>query len=320
MEQSGTQGRRWPRARATVAAGLSALAMVGVVACTAKGLPGPGRPGTPSTTTVPDAPATTLYGTPPLPDQLVAVGEDGVLAVVDRTTGERLAELADGESLGRGRHAIRRVRVSPEGDTAWFDARSRHGGHGRIYRVPTDGSADPVQVASGTYPDVSPSGSQLAFVRNGAVVVQGIVTDEELSWPQTGRITDLAWSIDGGLLWVRNGKELVWLDNVEDAGPQVVATAERGERLSLPVGGRFRDYGPASVLVSRGRHDPAPDAIVLRQGSEPTRNPATFGQQLDRSGHHTGWWSLVVTGGHTIRWSGSGGIGTIATGYTSADW
>lgn len=316
MGGSGTLCDRRRRARTAVVAGLSVLAAIGAVACTAKGLPG----GRPPTTTVPDAPATTLFGTPPLPDQLVAVGDDGVLAVVDRETGDRLAELAHGAALGSDKRPIRGVSVSPEGDMAWFDTRGRWGRGGRIYQVPTDGSADPVQVASGTYPEVSPSGAQLAFVGEGAVAVHGIITDEALSWPQTGRITDLAWTVDGtGLLWVRNGTELVWLDIAGEAEPQVIATVGAGESLSLP-GGRLDLGRSVSVQVSRGRHDPAPDTMVIRLDIEPTRFPAPLGRWLDRSSDDSGWWALVVTGSHTIRWTGSGGIGTIATGYTAADW
>lgn len=314
MGGSGSRRDRRSRTRTAVVAGLSVLAAIGAVACTAGGLPA----GRPPTTTVPDAPATTLYGTPPLPDQLVAVGDDGVLAVVHSGTGDRLVELAHGAAPGSHKRSIRGVSVSPEGDTAWFDTRGRRPGSGRIYQVPTDGSAEPVQVASGTYPAVSPSGSQLAFVGEGAVVVHGIVTDEALSWPQTGRITDLAWTTDGtGLLWVRNRTELVWLDIAGDAEPQVVATVAARESLSLPRG-TLHDSGSVSVLVSRGRYDPASDRLAIRLGIEPTRSPERFGRLLDRSADQSGWWGLYVTGDHTIRWTGSGGIGTIASGYIAA--
>lgn len=316
MGESGTRRDLRRRARTALVASLTVLATIGAVACGGGGWPGGGPP----TTTVPDAPPTTLYGTPPLPDQLVAVGEDGMLAVVDRTTGERLVELAHGAYVGGGRRPIGRVRVSPEGDTAWFDTRRGRIDQGKIYRVPTDGSADPVEVGSGAFPDVSPSGSQLAFARTGMVVVQGIVTDEELSWPEPAQITDLAWTTDGtGLLWVRNRTELVWLDIADDAEPQVVAAAGAGEVLSVPLGD-LRNGRAATVLVSRGEYDRTAERMVVRLGSEPTRSADPLGAALDRSYDSEGRWGIRVTSRRTIRWSGSGGIGTVATGYISADW
>lgn len=264
-----------------------------------------------------------MWGTPPPPGNFVGVGDDGVLATVSAGSGERVAELARGRPPGQdgqdGR-TIAGVTVSPDGATAWFDTR-RPGAPGRIYQVPTDGSAPATQVATGTFPEVDPAGGRLAFVGQGAVVVHGIVTDQEQRWPVTGQVSDLAWATDGtGLLWIRDQTELVWLDVDGDAEPQVVATADEGEMLRLPLGA-LRDDALVTVVATTGPRDPAPQRLVVTlDGGVVSRAPDGLGLPLDRSYDASTWWGLRTTVSHTVRWTGSGGIGTIGHGYVAADW
>lgn len=259
-----------------------------------------------------------MWGTPPLPGELVAVGEDGVLAVVGTWTGERVRELAAEAPRGSGRPTIGGVTVSPNGDTVWFDVR-RRGAPGEIYQLPTDGSGSPSQVATGTFPDVDPAGARLAFVADGAVVVHGIITDEEERWPVTGRVTDLAWTTDGAdLLWVRNGTELVWLDRDTGADPQVVTTVSPGETLRLPLGA-LGNGSVVNAIVTSGPDDPTPERLTVGIDIPAERAPDGMGGARDRAFNATGHWGLRVTGDGTIRWSGSGGIGTVARDYVAAD-
>jgi hypothetical protein len=297
----------------------SLAALAAACATPLPGRPGGPTPGGPTATTTPDIPPTTMFGTPPPPGRFVGVGDDGVLATVDRGSGERVAELARSGAPGLG-GTIAGVTVSPDGGTAWFDTR-HPGGAGRIYQVPTDGSAPPIQVATGTFPEVDPAGQRLAFVADGAVAVHGIVTDEAQRWPVTGRVTGLAWTTDGtGLLWVRDGTELVWLDRDAGAEPRVVATAAAGETFRLPLGA-LRDGGAATVLATTGPRDTTPEVLVVTlDGGVVDRRPDTLGVALDRSYDATASWGIRTTVSRTVRWSGAGGVVTAATGYVAADW
>jgi hypothetical protein len=300
-----------------IALGLAAIAACAVGVQPSEPPPeGPGGWTPPST--APDSPATTRWGTPPTPGQLVAVGTDGVLAVVQTFGGERVRELARSGRPGPGQRVIGDVTRSA--GTAWFDTRNRSGGAGRIYQVPTDGSAPPTQVATGTSPEVDPSGGRLAFVSDGAVVVHGVITDDEERFPTTGRVTDLMWTTDGNdLLWVRNGTELVWLDRDGGGEPQVLATAGPGETLRRPLG-QLQPYGTVNVAVGTGPRDQTPERLSVRlDAPDPSRDPDTLGWPLDRSYDASAEWGLRVTASHTVRWSGSGGVGTIASGYRAAD-
>lgn len=333
----GTRARGGRDRRPRLARGIIGSAVAGTVAAAVvviatppAGSAGPAGPATspgapaeavpvtgPTATTAPDGPATTMFGTPPPPGAYVGVGEDGVLATVSASTGERIAELARGRPPGQGGRAIAGVTVSPDGATAWYDTR-RPGAPGRIYQVPTDGSAPAVQVATGTFPEVDPAGQRLAFVGQGAVVVHGIDTDEEERWPVSGQVSDLTWATDGsGMYWIRDRTELVWLDRAGGAEPRVVATADPGERFHLPLGGA----ATVNVVATTGPKDPAPQRVVIsNDGGVQDRFPDSLGVALDRSYEATGSWGLRTTVSRTVRWSGSGGIGTIGHGYVAADW
>jgi hypothetical protein len=288
------------------------------VACVTAGQPTAPPPTESGTTTVTDGYATTMWGAAPLPGEIVAVGDDGVLAVVATNSGERTAELARFGRPGRGRPAIAGVTVAPDGDTAWFDVRRSPGDIGRIYHVPTDGSSPAVQVASGSYPDIDPTGELLAFAAQGAIEVHGVTTDVVERFPATGRLTHVAWTRDGNdLVWIRNGVELVWLDRDGGGSPRVVARAGPGETLRFPLG--QLSPGSVSVAVSTGPDDLTTEFLGVELDGEPTRRPDTLGWPLDRSFSPTWEWGLRVTDLHRIRWSGSGGVGTVAEGYIAAD-
>jgi hypothetical protein len=277
------------------------------------GTPVPGGELPTSPTTVPEAPATTMPGTPWRPSPIVAVGADGAVVVLDSTTGERTVELAPVPASG----AVVGVTLSPDGDTAWFDV-CRPGRPGSIYVVPTDGSAPARRVATGSYPEVSPTGDRLAYIAGRSVVVWDLATGTERRWADsgTGRLAWLAWTGDGGLVWVRGESQLVLLAvDTPGAEPRAVpgAVAGPGEVMYATL--------RSSVLVGDGPDDPTVDRIDVGAFDTVSRRPDTGNAGgRDRAFDASGQWGLRTDAYGNIVWSVGGGVGLVAEDYVAADW
>jgi hypothetical protein len=291
--------------------------------CASGSGPGGGGPPPTSPTTVPETPATTMWGTPSRPDlsPIVAVGTDGAVVTLDATTGDRIDDLAPAPSAG----AVVGVTLSADRATAWFDTCQR-GGPGTIYQVPVDGAAAPRRVATGSYPEASPTGAQLAYLAGRSVVVRDLATGTERRWTDTtgrGRLSWLAWVGDGTeLVWVSGGQQLVRLDtDAAGAQPQAVpgAVAGTGEVLYAPLGARYDRF--ATVMVGTGVADTAPHGLIVSIDGTVTRstNPTDAGIR-DRAAEPSGHWSLWADAYANLRWAVGGGTGLIAAGYTAADW
>jgi hypothetical protein len=290
-----------------------------VVACSLTLGHGSGTGGTEPTTTwsTPEIPATTLLGTPPQPTPLIAVGEDGSLVTVDAATGQRTGVLATGESTAE----IAGVTLSADRSTVWFDVCCEQAW--AIHEVPLDGSSAPEQIASGSWPEASPTGTRLAYLAGDDVVVRNLVTDQEQRWATVGGAPSaLAWVGDGtDLVWVQGGRRLAHLD-VDAAGarPQVVpgAAVHAGEVLFAPL---RTPSGVATVMAGDGPDDPTADRIVVAQDLTATRQPDPLGGGArDRAWDATQQWGLRTDADGSLRWSVGGGTGLIAGGYVAADW
>lgn len=278
------------------------------------GTPVPGGELPTSPTTVPEVPATTMFGTPPRPTPLVAVGADGAVVTVSSQSGERAAELAPAPPAG----AVVGVTLSRDGTTAWFDV-CRPSGTGSIYQVAVDGSAPARRVATGAYPEASPTDDRLAYLAGRSVVVRDLATGTERRWNDTGtgRLSWLAWTSDGTeLVWVRGGSQLVRLAvDAPGAQPQAVpgAVAGPGEVLYATLG--------RTALVGDGPDDPAPDRISV--GPDGTvsrgRDPGNAGAR-DRAFDESGHWGLRTDAYGNLVWSVGGGLGLVAEDYVAADW
>jgi len=145
----------------------------------------------PSDSTVQPDPSTTSTMTPggvPRPDEVVAVLHDGRLVVLDVDTGALVRELAfltdPRESEGSAepdptKRAISDAVVSPDGQTVYFGT---SGGDGGIYRVPTDGSAEPERLTYGWGPTVSDDGERLAFAYTSQWGVLDLRTGESVAY------------------------------------------------------------------------------------------------------------------------------------------
>jgi hypothetical protein len=261
-----------------------------------------------------------MWGTPGRPNPIVAVGTDGAVVTLDSRDGERVRELAPPPSSG----AVVGVTLSADRAIAWFDT-CRGGGLGAIYQVPVDGSAAPRRVATGSWPDVSPTGGQLAYLAGRSVVVRDLATGSERRWTDTtrrGHLSWLSWTSGGDeLVWVRDGQQLVRLAiDAPGTQPQAVpgATAGAGEVLYATAGPR---YSLASVIVGTGVSDTAPHSIRVELDGTVTRSSDTVDAGIrDRVADASGYWGLWVDAYANLRWSVGGGTGLIATGYTAADW
>jgi hypothetical protein len=288
--------------------------------CASGSGPGGGGPPPTSPTTVPEVPATTMWGTPSRPSPIVAVGTDGAVVALDANDGERIRELAPAPTSG----AVVGVTLSADRTTAWFDTCQR-GGPGTVYQVPVDGSAEPSRVATGSYPEASPTGEQLAYLAGRSVVVRDLATGTERRWTDTtgrGRLTWLAWASDGTeLVWVRGGKQLVRLDtDAPGAQPQAVpdAVAGEGEVLYATLG---MQYGLANMVVGSGVADTAPHRMSVAADGTVTRSASSWeGGVRDWAGEPSGHWGLWADAYANLRWSVGGGTGLAAAGYTAADW
>ena len=290
--------------------------------CASGSGPGGGGPPPTSPTTVPEIPATTMWGTPSRPTPIVAVGTDGAVVTLDAQDGERIGELAPAPASSSG--AVVGVTLSADRTTAWFDT-CQSGGVGTIYQVPVDGSATARRVATGSSPEASPTGEQLAYLAGRSVVARDLATGTERRWTDTtgrGRLTSLAWAGDGTeLVWVSGGKQLVRLDvDAPGAQPQAVPGAVAGEGEVLYATLRS-PYGLASLMVGSGVADTAPHRMTVAADGAVTRSPTSAaGGARDRALDDSGHWGLWADAYTNLRWSVGGGAGLITTGYTAADW
>ena len=294
-----------------VLASVSVLVAVGTLAAcgpVGPGGPGGGGPGG-SSTTVPEIPATTMFGTPPRPSPLVAVGEDGAVVVLDSAGGTRLRTLATGATGG--------ITLSADRTTAWFEAA------GTILSVPVDGSSPARPLVAGTSPEASPAGARLAHISGNTVVVRDLATATERRWTVPGGpLSSLAWSGDGAsLVWVRGGTQLMYVAvDTPGAQPRPVpgAVAGPGEQLFATLG---LPSGLATVLAGRGPTDGDPFRITVGADLSVTRSAdALSGGARDRA-FDTAWaWGLRTDSHGNVRWSVGGGTGLVATSYTAADW
>lgn len=107
----------------------------------------------------------------PRPEQMVATTEDGRLVVLDVATGNEVRELAragtasDYDNAG-SESFIDAVEVDPAGSTVYFSTCCEPA-PGAMFRVPLDGSEEPVRLAlDGAYPDVRSGAPEHIVVTN----------------------------------------------------------------------------------------------------------------------------------------------------------
>lgn len=199
-----------------IGAGGGGVAYAGLVRPAGHGSVASGVSGTP--TGAPSGAAASSRGGRP---GIVAVTTAGVVEVLDPGTGTAIRSLAPvQDAIGD------EIAVSPDGQTAYFAIRK--GCADDIESVPVSGSSQPVVVAHGALPAVSPDGTELAFVREqlapsrnnwinftcpssgvGApsVVVMNLSTGASRPyWSPGGEpIAHLSWSPGGGTLLVSLG-------------------------------------------------------------------------------------------------------------------
>jgi hypothetical protein len=278
--------------------------VVGAAACGPGGGPGP----SPTTSwSTPEIPATTTPGTPAPPSVLVAVRDDGALVVLDGLAGNEVRELADPSGGVAG------VTLTPDAATAYFDTTG-----GQMFSVPTDGSAAPTAIGTGTSPEVNADGTLLAYLTDDAVVVRTLATGAETSVAEPGgHLSALAWA-GPDLVWVRGGRDLVRLDR-DGGAPAVTVLASGGPDEQV-----YATLGSTSLITAMVGDDPSdPDAerlVWVDPGPSARTADSLGGGARDRAWDRTASWGLRADAYHVLRWSVGGGTGPIAVGYTAADW
>lgn len=278
------------------------------------------------------------------PERFVAVTVDGRLVVVDTATGRETAQLASAgdptappPQEGPGPNVIDDVALSPDGSTVWYSTCCEPAG-GSLFRVPTDGSAEPTRVADGYDPALPGTGRWVAAVSiYGALVVDAdggpnrIWSHDEFS----GMYQETAWSLDGERLVVRTGTpdagELLVIDPATFPAAEEGASRD-GEPPLTRLDGDWRApvfVRDGQILAARRSDGNWSPALVDPDSGDVTAAPFDYELPvpLEHDVDPTGEWVLVVeaaddtAGAGTARWIGPDGSSQPIGGtYRTVSW
>jgi hypothetical protein len=166
-------------------------------------------------------------------DQLVVLGD----AATGQVTNVLVDASTDGSQLGDD------VALTPDRGAVYFVATPAEGDHAgqiSIFRVLTDGSDEPVWVAAGTNPAVSPDGTYLAYVGNSSEVILRDIADTHN--PRTWAAPEESEDVIRDLAFTADSKELAFVAAPPDE-PGVLYLLDVLGLSSLSTGASLNDAG-----------------------------------------------------------------------------
>ncbi|MGH8997808.1 MAG: TolB family protein [Acidimicrobiia bacterium] len=307
------------------------------------------RTGAPASPPVPSQSAST-----PAPAQAVALSRDGGMVVLlEVATGRHLHTLASHPPTA-GDPVLQGVATAPSAGRAYY-ALAGGCGEGTIARVRLDGRGEPVTVARGISPAVSPDGRRLAYAAPGrprsdgrpacfnAIAVKDLRTGKTRTWryPDDGdhsgalytesSFTKLAWSPDSRRLAFTvsyEGDSISVLDTTTHDG-----LAQAIEVVIPGGGGDSRHptwHAPTGSLavVNRAFECCYDDAYTGPPRTVLVDVENRVAEDLFPPGLTPNWLDFDVSGEHLLyvdetdlfRRSEGGEPALVAPGFTAADW